>query len=76
MKSVSIISWNINSVRTKVEKGNVRDLSCKYDLLSVNEVKTPLSVPLPGYVTFKSSVRGSPERGGTVVLVKNTSPSV
>ena len=71
MKSVSILSWNINSVKTKLEKNSVRDLLYKYDLISLNEIKTPLPVSLPGYVTFTSSVRGSPERGGTVLLVKN-----
>ena len=71
MKSVSILSWNINSVRTKLEKDSVRDLLYKYDLISLNEIKTPLPVSLPGYVTFTSSVRGTPERGGTVLLIKN-----
>ncbi len=71
MKSVSILSWNMNSVRTKLEKDSVRDLLYKYDLISLNEIKTSLQVSLPGYVTFTGSVKGTSERGGTVLLIKN-----
>ena len=39
--------------------------------MSLNEVKTLLAVSFPGYVSFKSTVRGSLQRGGTVLLVKN-----
>ena len=49
----------------------MKNLLYKYDIISLNEVKTPLSVSLPGYITYRSSVRGSCDRGGTVLLVKN-----
>lgn len=68
---LNILSWNINGVKTKLEKKIVHDLLSKYDIVSLNEVKTPLSVSFPGFVSYKSSVRGSPHRGGTVVLIKN-----
>ena len=38
---ISIISWNINSVRTKLEKQNVYNLISQYDIISLNEIKTP-----------------------------------
>ncbi len=41
------------------------------DIISIDEVKTPLSVMLSGYKSYKSNVAGSADRGGTVVLVKN-----
>ena len=34
-------------------------------------MKTPLLISLPGYVTYRSIVRGSSERGGTVLFIKN-----
>ena len=70
-RTVSIISWNLNGVKTKLEKDNVKELLYRYDVISVNEVKTPLSISLPGYVTYRSAVRGSSERGGTVLFIKN-----
>ncbi len=39
-----IISWNINEVKTKLEKRCVQDLLLKYDVVSLNEVKTALRV--------------------------------
>ena len=68
---MKILSWNINGVKTKLEKTVVQNLFYNYDLISLNEVKTPLPVSLPGYVTFASNARGSPERGGTVLFIKN-----
>ena len=52
-RTVSIISWNLNGVKTKLEKDNVKELLYRYDVISVNEVKTPLSISLLGYVTYK-----------------------
>ena len=70
-RSVSIISWNLNGVKTKLEKDNVKELLYHYDVISVNEVKTLLSISLPRYVTYRSAVRGSSERSGTVLFIKN-----
>ena len=70
-RSVSFISWNINGAKTKLEKGKVKEMLYEYDIISLNEVKTPLRVSLPGYGEYKSNVRGSSDRGGTVLLVKN-----
>lgn len=58
-------------MKTKLEGKVVQDLLYKYDLICLNEIKTPLEVYFPGYVTYKSAVRGSNQRGGTVLLIKN-----
>ncbi len=69
--TLKILSWNINGVRTKLEKPNVENLFLKYDIISLNEIKTDLCVSLPGYVGFKSVKMNSAHRGGTIVLVKS-----
>ena len=61
----------MNGVRTKLEKSHVCQLLYEYDIISINEVKTPLPVTLSGYKSYRSSVAGCGARGGTVVLVKN-----
>ena len=71
LNQLCILSWNINGVKTKLEKKIVQDLLCKYDVICLNEVKTPLEVYFPGYVAYKSAVRGSNQRGGTVLLIRN-----
>ena len=40
-------------------------------MISVNEMKTPSSISLPGYVTYRSAVRRSSEIGGMVLFIKN-----
>lgn len=70
-RELKVISWNVNGVRTKLEKNVVVDMLKVYDVISLNEVKTQMPVLFPGYVSYKSDVRGSKERGGTVVLIKN-----
>ena len=69
--SVSILSWNINSVRTKLEKPNVQTLLANQDIISLNEIKTPLTVSFPGYISIISRNRSNTSRGGTYVLVRN-----
>ena len=66
-----LVSWNINAVRTKLEKQCVQDFLMKYDIVCLIEVKTPLRVCLPGYVSYTNNNKVSPHRGGTVVMVKN-----
>ena len=76
LSQLCILSWNINGVKTKLEEKVVQDLLYKYDLICLNEVKTPLEVHFPGYVTYKSAVRGSNQRGGTALLIKNVLSSL
>ncbi len=61
----------MNGVCTKLEKSYVHQLLYDYDIVSINEVKTPLPVCLTGYKSYRSDFVGSGARGGTVVLVKN-----
>ena len=68
---ISIFSWNINSAKTKLEKQNVSEMLKHYDIISLNEIKTPLSVSYPGYVSIPSRDSSNPSRGGTCVLIKN-----
>ena len=65
------MSWNINGVRCKLENNLVQDFLLQYDIICLNEVKTPLRVCLPGYVSYMSNSKVSPHRVGTVVMIKN-----
>ena len=65
------MSWNINAVKTKLEKTNVYDMIKEYDLISLNEIKTPLKISCPGYISLTSRDMSNPSRGGTCVLIKN-----
>ena len=69
---ISIISWNINSVKTKLEKQNVYNLISQYDIISLNEIKTPLEFTCPGYVSITSRDIENPSRGGICVLIRNS----
>ena len=69
--TLKLVSWNINGVRTKLEEQCVQDYLLKYDIVCLNEVKTPLRVCLPGYISYMSNNKMSPHRGGTVIMVKN-----
>lgn len=61
---MKIMAWNINGVKTKLEKECVHDLIRNYDVVSLYEVKTSLNVSFPGYVTFSSVKRAASHRGG------------
>ena len=69
-KILNIISWNINGVRTKLDKQNVNDFLTYYDIICLNEVKTPCNVTISGYIPYRSKVvNGAASRqGGTIVL--------
>ena len=71
--ALKITSWNINSVKSKLENSKVYNLLNNYDIISLNEVKTTLNICIPGYISYSSrSVSGAAsKRGGTVVLVKH-----
>ena len=65
------MSWNINGVRTILEKQSVQNFLMNYGIVCMNKVKTSLRVSLPGYASFMSNNKRSPHRGGTVVMVRN-----
>lgn len=67
-KCIKIVSWNINAVRTKMEKVFVMEMLQNFDIVSLNEIKTPRHVP--GYVSYVSRDTNNPHRGGTCVLIK------
>lgn len=67
-----MISWNVNRVCTKLEKSHVSSMLCEFDIIALSEVKTTLPVCLPGYVAYQGKTVGTADRGGLVVLVKNS----
>lgn len=66
---LSLISWNANGVRTKLENDRVQSLLLTYDVIGLNEVKTNCNVSFPGYVSYRSD-NCDMNRGGCVVLIK------
>lgn len=68
---LKIVSWNINAAKTKLEKYFVQKFLNDYDIVSINEVKTPLSLTLPGCKCYESINVQEAQRGGTAVFVKN-----
>ena len=72
IRDLKITSWNVNGVFTKLEKECVMRFLHNFDVICLNEVKTSLFVSLPGFVTYRSSIAGSGDRGGTVVCIKNS----
>lgn len=69
-KPLKIVSWIINGAKTKLEKRNVKDIFFEH-IIILNEVKTPLRVCLPGYISFTSYDKDSALRGGITVISKN-----
>ena len=67
---LNIVSWNINSVKTKIEKRHIESVLSCYDIICLNEIKTSLSVSFPGYVSYISFDKSNSNRGGTCVLIK------
>ncbi len=67
---IRIASWNVNGVKTKLEKACVHIVFLRYDIISLHEMKTPLLVSFPGYVSYVSRDANSPHRDGTCILVK------
>ena len=64
------MAWNINAVKTKLEKSLVQKFLLECDIISLSETKTQLNVSLPGFVTFRRVNSVSSHRG-VVVMVKN-----
>ena len=65
-----VASWNINGVRTKLEKPYVYSILVNYDLIGLYEIKTDMHVSFPGYTSYISRDNNNSHRGGTCVLVK------
>lgn len=71
-EKISIISWNSNSIKTKVEKSNVQLILNSYGIICLNEIKTSLPVFLPGYASCVSYDKEHYNRGGTCVFIRNS----
>lgn len=65
-----IMSWNINSVKTKTEKDDVVAMMNNCEIVCLCEIKTTLQVSVPGFVCYSSVDEGSAHRGGVCVLIK------
>ena len=69
-EELNIVSWNINSAKTKTEKTHVESFLSCFDIICLNEIKTDLSISFSGYVSYTSYDNVNANRGGTCVLVK------
>ena len=65
---LNIVSWNINSVKTKIEKRNVETFLSVYNIICLNEIKTSLPVLFPGYVSYVSYDKEKSNRGGNLCI--------
>ena len=66
----TIISWNIHGAKTKLESPHVIQFLHKFDIICLHEIKTPLTIHLPGYVAYRGTGENM-HRGGSAVLIKN-----
>ncbi len=69
-KLLSVMSWNVNGIRTKLEKDGVYNLLLNYDVIALYEIKASLPVSFPGYVSYVSRDVNNPHREGTCVMIK------
>ena len=62
-KTLNIISWNINSAKTKLDKQNVNNFLTCFDNICLNEIKTPCNIVFSGYIPYRSKyVSGAASR--------------
>lgn len=48
----------------------------KYNVISLNKVKTSLQVSFPGYITLKSNCKGTGNSGETVIKICSVDTAV
>ena len=66
------MSWNINSIKNKLESEETLKLILMHDIVFINEIKCAYNFSVAGFKTFVSKLdTKSPNRGGTAMLVKN-----
>ena len=68
---LSIVSWNVNAVKSKLANPRVQHFLCTHDVICLFELKTPLEINLPGYKTFRNHNTTNNHRGGCAILIKN-----
>ena len=68
---MTVLTWNINSVKNKLE--NLRVLHYLYDahIVCLNEIKTAQTFSIPGYGSYTSSGDDARHRGGCAMLIRN-----
>ena len=71
-KALKVCSWNICGVRDKFESTFLLNYAHSFDILWLSEVKTGLSVYVPGFVTYQNINKDCSHRGGIVLLVKHS----
>ena len=72
--SIHIISWYINTVKTKIEKDNVLPLLpllANFNVVGLNEFKTKCHISVSGYFSLVSQKSAHPHHSFTCVLVKD-----
>lgn len=57
-------------MRTKIEKRNFETFLSRYDIICLSEIRTCLSVLIPGYVSCVNYDIQNSNRGGICVLVR------
>ena len=67
---LSVTYWDISSIGNKLENGKILKLFSKYDIIFLSELKTNLTVHLPGFESYRNSKRYS-YHGGICVIIKN-----
>lgn len=63
-----LCTWNINAVRTKLDKDEIRSFFNCVDIICLNEIKTQIRFTIPGYVSYINAQDSN--RGGVAVLVR------
>ena len=58
MREISIICWNINRVCTKLEKTNVFEILCDYDVIALSETKNLFTCPFTWVCVISREVTG------------------
>jgi exonuclease III len=66
----TILSWNIQGSKNKLECPRVITFLSTFDVICLHEIKTPLTLHLPGF-TYHRADSDSPHRGGTAIMIKN-----
>ena len=67
---MTIISWNIHGAKNKLQNHDLLHFLCSFDIICLNEVKTPLPITIPGY-SCSRSIGDHQHRGGCAIFVRN-----
>lgn len=66
---IRIAYWNINSIRSKVERDEVLKTLTDFDMFWLSELKTKTDIHVPGYKCFRSEERYD-THGGIALFIK------